>query len=156
MSLDKKTKVVEHVPRIIFHVFIFSSFQVLQNIPGSKLLSDIQTFLFRTGTASFCQTPIIYVHNLTGPPECDPTTQSGQAGGDSVGGDGACNGCSTTGRAECREKCNDHPDCAGWTVDTAAKQCWLKVEGFEARSNNGDGEGWLWGRSCKGKQVKSI
>ena len=32
-----KTKVVEHVPRIIFHV--------LQNIPGSKLLSDIQTFL---------------------------------------------------------------------------------------------------------------
>ena len=26
VSLDKKTKVVEHVPRIIFHVFIFSSF----------------------------------------------------------------------------------------------------------------------------------
>ena len=51
-----KTKVVQHVRRIIFNVFKvfefssfqvfrFSGYQVFQNIPGSQLLSDIQTFL---------------------------------------------------------------------------------------------------------------
>ncbi len=56
LSIDIKTKVVQHVPRIIFNVFkvfefssfqVFrlSSFQVFQNIPGSQLFSDIQTFL---------------------------------------------------------------------------------------------------------------
>ena len=50
-----KTKVVQHVRRIIFNVFKvfefssfqvfrFSGYQVFQNIPGSQLLSDIQTF----------------------------------------------------------------------------------------------------------------
>ena len=36
-----ETKAVQHVPRIIL---MFSGFQVFQNIPGSQLLSDIQTF----------------------------------------------------------------------------------------------------------------
>ena len=50
LSIDMKTKVVQHVPRIIFNVFKvfefsgFQVFQVFQNIPGSQLLSDIQTF----------------------------------------------------------------------------------------------------------------
>ena len=50
LSINMKTKVVQHVPWIIFNVFKvfeFSSFQVFlvfQNIPGSQLLSDIQTF----------------------------------------------------------------------------------------------------------------
>ena len=60
LSIDMKTKVVQHVPRIIFHVFKvfkFSSFQVFkfssfQNIPGSQLLSDIQTF--------FLKHPVLY------------------------------------------------------------------------------------------------
>ena len=50
LSIDMKTKVVQHVPRIIFNVFKvfkFSGFQVFQNILGSQLLSDIQTF-FKT------------------------------------------------------------------------------------------------------------
>ena len=56
LSIDMKTKVVQHVRRIIFNVFKvfefssfqvfrFSGYQVFQNIPGSQLLSDIQTFL---------------------------------------------------------------------------------------------------------------
>ena len=45
LSIDMKTKVVQHVPRIIFNVSKFSNFQVFQNIPSSKLLYDIQAFL---------------------------------------------------------------------------------------------------------------
>ena len=41
LSIDMKTKVVQHVPRINLQVL-----QVLQNIPGSQLLSDVQTFFF--------------------------------------------------------------------------------------------------------------
>ena len=57
LSIDMKTKVVQHVPRIIskvfkvfkfpsfqvFKFFKFSKFQVFNNIPGSQLLSDFQT-----------------------------------------------------------------------------------------------------------------
>ena len=55
LSLDMKTNVVQHVPRIIFHVFkvfTFSSFQVFkfssfssfQNIPGSQLCLTFRHF----------------------------------------------------------------------------------------------------------------
>ena len=53
LSIDMKTKVVQHVPRIIFSKFSnlqvfrfssFQSFQVFNNIPGSQVLSDFQTF----------------------------------------------------------------------------------------------------------------
>ena len=52
-----KTKVVQHVPRIIFSVFKvfkFSGFQVFKNIPGSQILSDIQTFFFRKRLLLLC------------------------------------------------------------------------------------------------------
>ena len=39
-----KTKVVQHVSRIFFYVFKFSGFQFFKNLPGSQLLSVIQTF----------------------------------------------------------------------------------------------------------------
>ena len=51
LSQDMKTKVFQHVQRIIFSVFKvfkFSGFQFykfFKNIPGSQLLSDIQTFV---------------------------------------------------------------------------------------------------------------
>ena len=50
LSLDMKTKVVQHVPRILFNVFkVFklSSFQVFKfsKFSGSQHLSDFQTFL---------------------------------------------------------------------------------------------------------------
>ena len=47
LSIDMKTKVVQHVPRIIFNVF--KGYQVFkfQNIPGYQLFSDVQTFLAR-------------------------------------------------------------------------------------------------------------
>ena len=96
---------------------------------------------------------VIYVHNLTGPPECDPTSQSGWIlNGHDVDGAGACKGCSTTGQADCKRRCEDHPDCAGWTLATATNRCWLSVEGF--KTTNGY-DGWEWGHSCKGKQMKS-
>ena len=41
LSIAMKTKVVQHVQFSSFQVFYF---QVFQNIPGSQLLSDIQTF----------------------------------------------------------------------------------------------------------------
>jgi len=80
-----------------------------------------------------------------GLPGCDPTTQSGYIGrGNNVVG--ACQGCSTTGEADCKRRCDDHPDCAAWTLKTATNQCWLKVEGFT--TNNGANH-WVWGQSCK-------
>ena len=42
-----KTKVVQYVPRIIFNVFKVSEFSITlkhSDIPGSQLLSDVQTF----------------------------------------------------------------------------------------------------------------
>ena len=49
LSIDMKTKVVQHVPRILFNVFkVFklSSFQVFKfsKFSGSQRLSDFQTF----------------------------------------------------------------------------------------------------------------
>ena len=49
LNIDMKTKVVQHVPRIIFNVFKvfkFSSFQVFRfsKFSGSQRLSDFQTF----------------------------------------------------------------------------------------------------------------
>ena len=51
LSIDMKTKIVQHVPRIIFNVFKvfkFSSFQVFNfsKFSGSQRPSDFQTFLF--------------------------------------------------------------------------------------------------------------
>ena len=46
LSIDMKTKVVQHVSRIIFNVFKvykFSGFQVFK-FSGSQRLSDFQTF----------------------------------------------------------------------------------------------------------------
>ena len=52
LSIDMKTKFVQHVPRIIkfssFQVFKFSKLSITlkhSDIPGSQLLSDVQTFL---------------------------------------------------------------------------------------------------------------
>ena len=78
-------------------------------------------------------------------------THSGYiTGGYHVDGAGACRGCSTTGEADCRRKCKDHPDCAGWTLQTATNRCWLKQDGY--KTDNG-AVGWLWG-ARNGKQLK--
>jgi len=54
LSIDMKTKVVQHVPRIIFNVFKvfkFSGFQVFKfskfsKFSGSQRLSDFETFFY--------------------------------------------------------------------------------------------------------------
>ena len=45
LSIDMKTKVVQHVKSESFLSFFF---QVFRNIPGSQLLSDVQTFFLFT------------------------------------------------------------------------------------------------------------
>ena len=52
LSIDMKTKVVQHVPRIIFNVFNVFKFS---KFSGSQRLSDFQTFLV-TKKMSECQT----------------------------------------------------------------------------------------------------
>ena len=51
LSIDMKTKVVQHVPRINlsyfkFQIFKFSNFSNFQIFSGSQLLSDFQTFFW--------------------------------------------------------------------------------------------------------------
>ena len=63
-------------------------------------------------------------------------TQSGYIlGGLHVDGAGACKGCSTTGEADCRRKCKDHPELvAGVTCNNDRSKNMIGVEDEHAQS----------------------
>ena len=46
LSLEMKTKVDQHVPRINLRYFKFQIFKIFQIFSGSQLLSDFQTFFY--------------------------------------------------------------------------------------------------------------
>ena len=57
LSLDMKTKVVQHVPRINLSYFKFQIFKFFQIFSGSQLLSDFQTFFWFNAYLTFFWTP---------------------------------------------------------------------------------------------------
>ena len=106
---NMKPKVVQHVPRIIFHVFKVFRFSSFQKIPGSQRLSDFQTF-FQFQSLIF---------NLVG---CLREDNVDYYGSDITGYPKPI----VTGPAACNNLCVQNVACTHWSFGKDNKKCYLK------------------------------